>query len=195
MLKVFCYLYLVSIAIDRRETAPAGINDLDFRALKGVAIHPRRSNLSWVSPCPHCSPKKPSYSSAHIRRIWIFWRLPTVIENVCFLWGARWKHHSHHIESISDDHLHHIESITYIICSECCQTAKSNPSKKRWHRPVQRSRSSSRTGKNSTPTFSWQSPWCPLWRPVLRRHIQPHHAFSYHPLQSFWNAPNTFDLK
>ena len=85
--------------------------------------------------------------------------------------------------------------ITYIICSECCQTAKSNPSKKRWHRPVQRSRSSSRTGKNSTPTFSWQSPWCPLWRPVLRRHIQPRHAFSYHPLLSFWNAPNTLDPK
>ena len=28
------YLYFVSIASERIETAPAGINDLDFKALK-----------------------------------------------------------------------------------------------------------------------------------------------------------------
>ena len=57
---VFFYLYLVSIAIDRRETAPAGINDLDFRALKGVAIHPKRSNLLEFHLAPIAVPRSPA---------------------------------------------------------------------------------------------------------------------------------------
>ena len=137
------YLYLVSMAIERIETAPAGMNDLDLRALRSAKNWPKSIQsthsqiITWLPlPSQVALPQqlqhkefldflKPGNSNVH--------KGCQVATFSSCLWSQRHTCKGHHFKV----------RLSYIICSECCQASKCNSRKERWHRPGQCQRSSS----------------------------------------------------